>query len=54
MLDVTDKGTINQVLTYSNSANANGFIEAFEILWNLLGSDRYCYLHFAVYVMYAK
>ena len=31
MLDVTDKGTINQVLTYSNSANANGFIQAFKI-----------------------
>ena len=41
MLDVTDKGTINQVLTYSNSANANGFIEAFEIFWNLLERDWY-------------
>ena len=39
MLDVTDKGTINQVLTYSNSANANGFIQAFELFRNLYGSD---------------
>ena len=49
MLDVTDKGTINQVLTYSNSANANGFIEAFEIFRNLLGSDGYCYVRFFLY-----
>ena len=34
MLDVTDKGTINQVVAYSNSANANVFIQAFDIFQN--------------------
>ena len=34
MLDVTDKGTINQVVAYSNSANANISIQAFDIFQN--------------------